>query len=200
MKDEVRVVLFDFDGTLSAGDANSGFWKYCFAHSLRPWFFLPIVLFGFLIKPFNKGGVFWRQCARCFLTPDMVKKLAPGFIKLHRKKRFAWAKDTIAREKEWGRLAICISAGPDYLILPLVKDMGFDLIICTETDKRRPWKLKFLCWGINKVIALTAWEVKNNIRARVIKSFSDHPSDAPMMGIADVCIWVNPKTGEFRNI
>ena len=45
-----KVVIFDFDGTLSAKDANAQFMKYCFKHSLRPWLFLPMVLFGVILS------------------------------------------------------------------------------------------------------------------------------------------------------
>lgn len=37
------VVVFDFDGTLSARDSNVEFGRYCFRHSVRPWLFLPLM-------------------------------------------------------------------------------------------------------------------------------------------------------------
>ena len=43
MMKKVNVVLFDFDGTLSALDSNIEFARYCFRHSIRPWLYLPLI-------------------------------------------------------------------------------------------------------------------------------------------------------------
>ena len=43
MLKKTDVVLFDFDGTLSAHDSNIEFARYCFRRSIRPWLYLPLM-------------------------------------------------------------------------------------------------------------------------------------------------------------
>lgn len=189
------VVVFDFDGTLSAYDSNVEFAKYCFKKSFRPWLFLPMIgiaAIGRMVKP---EGIWWRQWMRRFMTPEMVKKFAPEFIKLHKKERFGWAKEQVAKEKAEGRKVILVSASTDYLVPQLVKDMKFDVVLCSRMEKDKPWKYDFLCWGANKVIAMDEWAKENKIIPNVVRAYSDSKSDMPIMEIANEQVWVDRKTG-----
>jgi len=195
MLQKVDVVVFDFDGTLSARDCNIEFAKYCFRHGARPWLFLPLIGVGAIGRMINRAGIWWRQVIRRFLTANMVKKFAPDFIKTHRGERFGWAKEQVESERAAGRRVVLISAAPDYLLPQLVRDIKFDAVICSEMEKARPWKYKFLCWGENKVRALDAWAVRNKFVPRVVRSYSDSKSDMPLMKIAGEEVWVDRKTG-----
>ncbi|MBD5388639.1 HAD-IB family phosphatase [bacterium] len=195
MLQKVDVVIFDFDGTLSAGDSNMAFGKYCFTRSVRPWLFIPMILAAWVGKQFNPRGIWWRQTMRRFLTADMVKRLAPDFIRQHRTQRFGWAADQVRAERDAGRRVILVSAGPDYLIPALVRDMKFDAVLCSQMDAARPWKYKFLCWGPNKVIAAEPWARDNKLVPRIVRSYSDSLSDMPVMDIADEAVWVDRQTG-----
>ncbi|MDR0741491.1 MAG: haloacid dehalogenase-like hydrolase [Rickettsiales bacterium] len=195
MLTKANVVVFDFDGTLSARDANMEFGKYCFRHSVRPWLFLPLVALAGMASLFNPGGIWWRQAMRRFLTPDMVKKLAPAFIKEHKMERFGWSKDQVAAERAAGNKVILISAGPDYLIPFLVSDIKFDSVICSIMDKEKPWKYKFFCWGRHKVNAMDEWAKRDKFIPRLVKSYSDSKSDLPLMELAGEQIWIDSKTG-----
>lgn len=190
-----EIVVFDFDGTLSAGDSNVGFVKYCFRKSVRPWLFLPLIGIAMIVRNFNLPGIWWRQASRRFLTTDMVKKFAPEFIKQHKRERFGWAKEQVAKEHNEGRKVILISASPDYMVPNLVKDMKFDVVLCSRMEKDKPWKYDFLCWGKNKVIALDEWAKKNKIIPHVIRSYADSKSDMYLMEIAEEQVWIDNKTG-----
>ena len=192
---KVNVVVFDFDGTLSAGDANVEFAKYCFRNSVRPWFFIPLMLIAGIGRIFNHPGIWWREVVRCFQTSDMRDNFAPGFIKQHKLNRFGWVAERVAAERDAGNIVVLISASPDYLLKPLVHDINFDAVMCSEMDKKYPWKYKFLCWGNNKVTALNTWAEKNNIKPHIVRSYSDSKSDMPLMKIADEAVWINRKTG-----
>lgn len=187
-------VLFDFDGTLSAGDAMGGFFWYCFRHALRPWLFLPIVILGLLIMPLHKNGIVWREMTRRFISRKLIKKFAPAYLKKYRKNIFAWSRARVADERAAGNIVVLTSAGPDYLILPLVRDFGFDYIITSETESARPYKYIFFNHDSRKVLALTPLIAHGT----VVRAYSDSSSDLPMMNLAREQIWVNPKTGEFR--
>lgn len=189
------VVVFDFDGTLSASDSNYEFFKYCFKKSYRPWFFIPCVIAGTVGRFLKHDGLWWRETIRNFITPKMVRDFSPDVIKQHKKNRFGWAKDQVAKEHAKGNIVILISASPDYLVPKLVSDMKFDAVICSQMDKDKPYKYKFLCWGKNKVIALDKWAVEHKIIPNVVRSYSDSPTDKPIMSIASEQVWINKKTG-----
>ncbi len=192
---KTEVVLFDFDGTLSASDSNIEFAKYCFKHSVRPWLFLPIILFAAFVRLFNPDGVWWRQTMRCFLNEKMLKKFAPSFIKQHKRNRFGWAKERVQSERDAGRKVLLISASPDYLLRALVRDMNFDAVFCSEMEPKKPWKYNFLCWKQNKVYKMDEWAKENKIIPHVVRAYSDSKSDMPMMEIADEQVWIDAKTG-----
>lgn len=189
------VVLFDFDGTLSAHDSNVEFAKYCFRHSIRPWFYLPLMAVCGVCKWINPGGVWWRENIRRFMTPKMVKKFAPRFIKQHKRERFGWAKERVQAERDAGRKVLMVSASPDYLLPQLVRDMKFDAVFCSKMDKKHPWKYEFLCWGQNKVYKMDEWACENKFIPNVVRAYSDSKSDLPMMEIATEQVWIDPKTG-----
>ncbi|MBO7508669.1 MAG: HAD-IB family phosphatase [Alphaproteobacteria bacterium] len=195
MLKKVDVVLFDFDGTLSWPDSNVAFCRYCMKHSLRPWLFLPLMGACAVARVFNPSGVWWRQNIRRFITPNMIKKFLPGFVREHKKDRFGWAAERVASERAAGNKVLLITATPEYLITPLVHDMKFDAVLCSDVLIERPWKYKFLCWGKNKVVAMDEWARKNKFIPNVVRAYSDSVSDMPMMEIANEQVWINPKTG-----
>ena len=189
------IVVFDFDGTLSASDSNLEFFKYCFKHSIRPWLFLPFVIAGIIGARLNHGGLWWRETIRNFITPKMVRDFAKDCIKIHKKNRFGWAAEQVAKEKAAGNKVVLISASPDYLIPELVDDMKFDAIMCSKMNKERPWKYEFLCWGKNKVIALDNWAREKKYIPNVVRAYSDSKYDMPIMEIAKEQVWIDNKTG-----
>lgn len=195
MLNKVDVTVFDFDGTLSANDCNIAFGKYCMRRTLRPWLFLPLMAMGAIGKRLNPGGLWWRGAMRRFITPDMIRRFAPDFIREYKRERFGWAKDQVMVEHNSGRKVILISASPDYLLPQLVRDIKFDAVMCSQMDKEKPWKYKFLCWGPNKVVALDEWAKENKYIPRVVRSYSDSASDMPLMEIAAEQVWVDAKTG-----
>ena len=195
MPKKTNVVVFDFDGTLSAHDANYEFGKYCFQHSLRAWIFLPITAFAMSWRPLFPNAKWWRQIGRHFINAKMVKKFAPDFIKQHKLNRFGWAAERVVAEKKAGNIVLLISASPNYLLRPLVRDMAFDDVICSEMYAGKPWKYHFLCYNKNKVVALNKWAQKNNIDPVVVRSYSDSKSDMPMMELAAEQVWIDRKTG-----
>ena len=198
MLQKVNVVVFEFDGTLSASDSNFEFGKYCFKHSIRPWLFLPVIFVAQIGRILNPSGIWWRQTMRRFLTENMVKELSGKMIVEHKQRRFGWAKDQVAKEHRAGNKVVLISASTNYLIPKLVADMKFDAVFTSQMEQAKPWRYKFLCWGNNKVIALDNWAKENKYIPNVVRAYSDSKSDLPIMEIAKEQVWIDKKTG-LRN-
>jgi len=195
MLQKVKVVVFDFDGTISSHDSNLEFGKYCFKHSAKPWLYIPLMLVASINRIFNPYGVQWRQQMRRFLTPDMIDKFVPEFIKIHKQKRFGWVKEQVAKERAEGYKVILISASTNYLIPKLVSDIKFDAVLTSIMCSDKPWKYNFVCWGKNKVVALDTWAKQHKFIPDVVRSYSDSKSDKPIMEIAKEQVWINHKTG-----
>lgn len=192
---KANVVVFDFDGTLSASDSNFSFGRYCFRHSIRPWLFLPMFLIGAIVYYINPHSKWARGAMRRFVTPKMVHDFAPSVIAEHKKLRFGWAAERVAKEKAAGNICLLISAGPDYTVPKLVRDMKFDAVITSKMNKKQPWKYEFMCWGPNKVVALDNWARENKIIPKVVRAYGDSKSDKFIMDLAQTPIWINRKTG-----
>ena len=163
------VVVFDFDGTLSARDSNVEFAKYCFRHSLRPWLFLPLMMVCGVIRWIKPHGLWWRENIRRFLTPEMVKKFAPDFIKAHKRERFGWARERVQAERDAGRKVVLISASTDYLIPGLVRDMKFDRmgVFCYSREKGTPsYSMKP---QVPKKVAKARWKKLMEIQQEISK-------------------------------
>lgn len=195
MLKRVNVVVFDFDGTLSASDSNLEFGRYCFKHSIRPWAYLPLFLVGLIMYMFNKPSRTSRELMRRFVTPKMVHDFAPTVINEHKLRRFGWSAEMVAKEQAAGNICILISAGPDYLVPELIRDMGFDVILTSKMETKHPWKFKFMCWGRNKVVALDNWAARHKFIPKVVRAYGDSKSDKYIMDLAKTPVWINRKTG-----
>jgi len=195
MLQKQNIVVFDFDGTLSARDSSVEFGKYCLKKSYKSFVYLPILFIALVGRMLNPAALWWRETMRFFITPQMIKDLAPSFIKQHRNQRFNWAKRQVAKERANGNKVVLVSAGVDYLVPHLVSDIKFDAVLTSRMNKQSPWKYDFLCWGKNKVVALDKWAMENKIIPNVVRSYSDSKSDMPMMEIAKEQVWIDRKTG-----
>ncbi|MDR1697233.1 MAG: haloacid dehalogenase-like hydrolase [Rickettsiales bacterium] len=203
-----NLVLFDFDGTLSRGDTNAAFYKYCFKHSLRPWFHIHRVMFAMLYRfvakffkrdrfTVTKSDITWREISKSWMTLSLIKRLLPGFLDEFRTHRFGWAAQQVRKEHAGGNTVILTTAGPDFLIFPLVCDMDFDYIITTETRKRRRYKIKFFNYRANKVAALQPFL---DAGYTVLRAYSDSKNDMPMMNLAKTQIWINSHDGTLKRM
>jgi len=188
-----KIVVFDFDGTLSWPDANVEFLAFALRRCIRPWLFLPLTISGALMRRFFKNSVLCRNIARAYISKKLLTRLKKDFIRHHLRNRFGWAAEQVAREKAAGNFAVLISASPDYFVKPLVRDMEFDLVLATIMDPQRPGKTKFLCRGENKVAALN--RAMKSRPYKIVRAYSDSKSDMPIMSLAAEQVWINPKTG-----
>ena len=195
MPKKVNVVVFDFDGTISARESNFEFAKYCFRRSIRPWFFLPLIGAATVMRVLNHPGMWWRESMRRFLSAELRDKYLKDFIKQHKRERFGWVAERVAEERAAGNKVLLISASTNYMVPPLVDDIKFDAILTSQMDDEKPWKYHFLCWGKNKVIALDRWANENKVIPVVVRSYSDSSSDMPLMKLAREQVWIDRKTG-----
>ena len=156
---------------------------------------MPVTACAMSFRYIAPNAKWWRQIGRRFINAKMVKRLSPDFIKQHKLNRFSWAAERVAAERAAGNIVLLISASPNYLLRPLVRDMAFDDVICSEMYAKSPWKYHFLCYHKNKVVALNKWAKKNKITPVIVRAYSDSKSDMPIMELAHEQVWINRKTG-----
>ncbi len=194
---EKLLAIYDFDGTVCQKDSTIEFWKYCVKHSTRAKLFLTFIWVFFVLRFFriiSKETL--RQYSFYFLTPKMVRELSGDFIKKHRQGIFGWPFEQIQADKDSGLYTICITGLRDYLESGLLKGFNFDEVLCSKTEKKRPWKFETRsCLDIEKLNQLSKWAKDKKVFYRVVKTYSDSKLDYPIMAIAEEKIWINYKTG-----
>ena len=188
-----KLAVFDFDGTLSRSDAYIEFWRFASRRSVRPWLFMPFMIVGVILRNAFPKSIFSRDLMRAYMSKNLVRRLRKDFIKHHLENRFGWAKERVEKERRAGNFTVLISAGADFFIKPLVRDMGFDLVIASPFDLERPWKHKFFCYGENKVAALN--RAMKSKPYKIVRAYSDSRSDMPIMSLADEQVWIDSRTG-----
>lgn len=195
---ELKIVMYDFDGTLCAGDSTTDFWKYCIKKSYRAKLFLCFLWPLFILKVFGiVSKELFRQWMFLFLTKDMIKKLVPDFIKEHRAGIWGWAFDMVKSDKQAGFFVICSTGMREYMAKGMLAGFEFDKVFCSEVLSDRPWKFRSRsCLGFEKVNLLKKWAKENGIKYKVVKAYSDSKLDIPMMLLAKDKVWVDYKTGD----
>ncbi len=119
------------------------------------------------LKTFESGAQdYYRDIIRPHLAPNILKRLH--------------------RHREDDHVLILISAGIRYLLEPVVKDLGFDFLLCTELETGPDGLLTGrargpVCSGINKLVS--ASRLAGDLDLDLLRSFAygNHHSDIPML-------------------
>ncbi|MBN2299008.1 MAG: HAD-IB family hydrolase [Deltaproteobacteria bacterium] len=92
----------------------------------------------------------------------------------------------VHKHREDDHVLILISAGIRYLLEPVVKDLGFDFLLCTDLETGADGLLTGrakgpVCSGINK--KQYAFRLANDLDLDLLRSFAygNHHSDIPML-------------------
>jgi HAD superfamily hydrolase (TIGR01490 family) len=122
---------------------------------------------GRYLKDFQETAIsFWEDYLKPHLAPNMIERL-----EFHKKNN---------------HILVLISGSIHYLLVPVVKDLGFQHLICTHLEVMengiltgRPFGL--VCIAENKPLLLKKLASEHNLDLTRSFAYSDHHSDIPLL-------------------
>lgn len=166
--------IYDFDGTIYDGDSSIDFYKYCIRTNIKCMSIVPKVTYKMILykmKMISKEE--YKSSFFSFLKfIDNPECTVEQFWNKYKKKI---KKFYIDKKKSSD---IIISASPEFLLKPIVKKLGCNLI-ATEVNIRTGQLLEKNCYGSEKVERL-----KNLGINSCNEFYSDSRSDEPCKKIA----------------
>lgn len=202
-----KTIIYDFDGTLYAGDSFIDFFLFLIKCD-------PLILFIYFFLPFHillwKTGLYSdKKLKEKFLKPisrfdnEKIEGIVNDFWKLHRSKLFSWVGSELKQDKEKADSLFCISASPSFLLEPVALSLGFNHLIASDFSKdqgKRNIMISKNCKGKEKVHRLDAWSKKNKVNLRILKMVSDSMVDLPLFELAEKCYIVKDKKMELLEV
>ena len=162
----MKIVAYDFDGTIYDGDSSVDFYKFCFKKKywIKMLWYFSLYILGIKTKTEMKEVLF------CFLQDfDDIDKLLEEFWNIHYSKIKKWY-----LEKKHTNDVI-ISASPEFLLeIPCEKLKVKDLI-ASKVDKKNGKFLKENCYGKAKVKRMEEKYPKIIVEEMYTDSISDFP-------------------------
>ncbi|OHD56660.1 MAG: hypothetical protein A2Y33_13135 [Spirochaetes bacterium GWF1_51_8] len=193
MEKKIKASIYDFDKTLYRGDSLIDFWIYMLIRRPYTLLLLPLQFFFgilFILKLVRLAR--FKALFLLFTTglkTELLDYYLKDFWKRKRKKIFPWVRERLAEERKRGEFLICNSASPRFILEPMVSELGFDLLICTEFEARDGRQTNRMigtnCRGEEKVRRLEKWSAENDIELSVTSAYSDHLSDVPLLELAE---------------
>lgn len=190
--------LFDFDLTLTDKDSFMLFARFLMRHCPGAWMdgvgllakIIPYGL-GVLSKEHMKSQVLAMLGRRPKEAVDdivyeFVRDVLPDTYRFRGIEKLDW-------HRQAGHITILASASPDLYLEPISRELGFDVLVCTSTNKAHPPVLEGAnCLGVEKVKRLQQLEVFDQIDWKESFAYSDHISDLPMFMLCGHPVAANP--------
>ena len=183
--------IYDFDGTLYAGDSTMDFLKYSFKKHPGLVRFLPAMGIAALrhygFKSIDKTAM--KQIFYRMFTGYDAEALLEEFWDIHEKNLFPWYHGKQQKEDD-----ILISASPEFLLQPICDRLGIKYLMASRVDSRTGIYTGKNCWGPEK----PTW-LKDQMGITHCDNFySDSYSDQPLAEIADKA-WIVEKDGSITD-
>ncbi len=185
--------FFDFDNTLLSKDGASLGFRYMYDRGeVRLGFILKIILanqlfkrnwmssatMGRLLLGYYKGRelAYFQREVKQYYTEYVKPLLAPSMLQ------------KVREHKEQGHVLVILSASLRYLLEPVVEDLGFDHLLCTdlELDDKGVCTgepLGPMCIAEDKTAFARKLADKENLDLPQSYAYSDHHSDIPMLSM-----------------
>ena len=167
--------VYDFDGTIYAGDSTVDFYFYALRKKPGIMRYLPKQLIGVLrykAKKITKTQM--KEYFYSFLQGIRAEEMLNDFWKQHEKKIYMWYK------KQHRENDLVISASPEFLLRPICQKLGIQHLIASVVDISSGKYTGENCRGEEKVNrfhkAYPCEEIEN--------FYSDSKSDQPLASLA----------------
>jgi HAD superfamily hydrolase (TIGR01490 family) len=199
MKKKISASIYDFDHTVYDGDCLIDFWLYLLPRRPLALFLIPLqffmgILFLLRIIRLSRFKSFFLLFVHR-IKADRMEKYLRDFWARRRKGIFPWVRDRLADEHRNGLYLICNSASPRFILEPMVAELGFDLLICTEFEvidgRLTNRMIGTNCRGEEKVRRIEKWTAEQDIELRTVNAYSDHLSDIPLFELAENSFLIN---------
>jgi len=199
--DELPVVVFDLDGTITRRDTYVPFLLFSLYKQPLKVLRLPVLAIDVLRYKIGRQSNTWLKTR--FLHAllagqkrEVIEDWAKNFsLYIFDKGLHLDAISTINSHQERGHDLVLLSASLDIYVELIGDYLGFKHIICTRTS----WENDVLgselnggnCYGENKALRLKQWLSRRTDKF-VLMAYADHKSDFPVLNIAQRGIVVNP--------
>jgi HAD superfamily hydrolase (TIGR01490 family) len=201
-----HLAIYDMDKTITAAPTWTRF-LVAAAKRRAPWrlLLLPAVGaagIGYLLKLVDRAGL--KQVAQRLLLGGALPaaemaRVAEAFAEhevahgvLH------GARERIASDRAAGYRLVMATASHGYYAAAIARRLGFDDAIATEAQRDGQGRILSLiegdnCYGPVKLHRIEAWLAEQGIARSeaYVRAYSDHVSDAPLLGWADEGFAVN---------
>ena len=185
--------VFDFDGTIYAGDSSVDFWLFCLKRDSRLLKFLPKQIFAaflFVFKRISKEEFKSRYFSFLSGISD-VSETVKSFWNKNETKIKPWYKN-VQKEDD-----CVISASPEFLLGEICGRLDIRNLIATNVDKKNGRLIGENCYGKRK----PEFFRERFGDARIGAFYSDSKSDAPMATMATNAFLVRgEKIMVWRNV
>ena len=169
--------VYDFDGTIYAGDSTLDFYKFCLKRHPSIIVCLPRQISSFVLyktRIINK--LQFKEDFFCFLKKlTDVNQDIDCFWDYHEIKIKTWYRKQMCYDD------IILSASPDFLLEEICRRLNIKALIATKIDKNTGRFNSKNCYGEEKVIRLK----KDMPNIKIQCFFSDSYSDTPVAKIAE---------------
>lgn len=177
--------IYDFDGTLYAGDSTRDFLRFSMKKHPSLMRFLPFqgISFALYVLKLIDKTTTKERIYRVFTGYD-AESLLEEFWDAHQRKIVSW----YSQQQE--ATDIVISASPEFLLAPICSRLGIRYLIASRVDVHTGKYIGKNCQGMEKVIRLE----KDLGITHCDRFFSDSLSDLPLAAIANKAFLVKRGT------
>lgn len=202
-----RIAIYDMDRTITVRGTYAAFLTHM-ALSLAPWrlIFLPLtgfIMLGYILglvdrgraKELNQALLIGRRVSR-----EKIRPVVEGYAdKVLAQNVRAGALAQIAQDRAAGCRLVIASASFRLYVEPIAARLGFDDVIATDhfsqdVDYIRARIAGENCYDVAKLRMIEAWMAQEGIERTNahVRAYSDHVTDAPLLGFADEGHAANP--------
>ncbi|WP_318771460.1 HAD family hydrolase [Thermaurantiacus sp.] len=194
------MALYDMDGTLTEG-ASWWPWLLFWVRTEAPWRALLVPVVALLLPLFpllGRGGL--KQAMQRLLMGEVVPcarvaQAARAFAATFGARRERpWMLARMAADRDEGLAIVVATASAHFYAEALAERWGVDALIATENERRGDdigWRLLGAnCFGPEKRRRVEAWLARHG--AHVVRCYSDHHADLPILGLAAEPVAVCP--------
>lgn len=168
--------IYDFDETIYNSDSTKKFYLYAIKKRKKVLIFLPLQALGFALYKLHlirktRFKEYFYLFLRAFFK-DEIDNLIASFWQEEKKNIKAWYLE-VKNESD-----IIISASPEFLLEPILKELGVKYLIASKVDKNTGKYDGLNCFGeekVNRLVATFGEEVLKEIDNFYSDSYSDTP-------------------------